>query len=171
MVHCESCEWARLILSNFGFFLMCLFYFRQHISPTSSRCTLPAMLPLSSLLYQLFLSSPSSGNAHWKKARLFKLNDWHCINREYMYPKDSIEIFKKSDLQKVSLHQELHPHKPVLFLHPESERCLYQRYRPFFWWKPGPLLHVYGECVVLQLHQRLHMPVKDLHHFTLENQL
>lgn len=44
--------------------------------------------------------------------------------------------------QEVSLHQELHPHQPLLLLHPESQCSLHQRRCFVFRWGPGPLPHV-----------------------------
>lgn len=59
---CEGCEWAvKMSILTLVYFFYSVF-FRQRTSPTSNRSTPLATLPPSSLWYQLFLSSPCSGN-------------------------------------------------------------------------------------------------------------
>lgn len=62
----------------------------------------------------------------------------YCTEVFFFLP-DHVSIF-----QKVPLHQKLHPHQPVLVLHPESQCRLHQRHRPVCWREPGPLLGVDG---------------------------
>lgn len=72
-----------------------------------------------------------------------------CCTEVFFFLPDHVSIF-----QKVPLHQKLHPHQPVLVLHPESQRRLHQRHCPVCWREPGPLLGVDGGQISQQYSRR-----------------